>query len=41
MIDEAYRVLINISSQIHGDDINAVNELMRRRNDILSGKIKL
>lgn len=41
MIDEAYRVLINISSQIHGDDINAVNELIRRRNDILSGKIKI
>lgn len=41
MIDTAYRVLINTSSEIHGDDINAVNDLIRRRNDILSGKIKI
>lgn len=41
MIDAAYGVLLNLSSGIHNDDINAVNELIHRRNDILSGKIKL
>jgi hypothetical protein len=41
MIDAAYGVLLHLSSEIHNGDINAVNELIHRRNDILSGKIKL
>lgn len=41
MIDTAYGILLNLSSEIHFEDINAVNALIQRRNDILSGKIKV
>lgn len=41
MIDESYGILLRLSSEIHGDDINTVNQLIRRRNDILAGRIKL
>ena len=41
MIDEAYSTLLHITSSIHTEDMNAVNVLIRRRNNILSGSIKL
>ncbi len=41
MIDDAYNTLLNLFPDIHGADIDAVNALMHRRNDILSGKIPI
>ncbi|MDB5160123.1 MAG: hypothetical protein JWO99_386 [Candidatus Saccharibacteria bacterium] len=41
MIDEAYGTLLRLSSSIHSADMDEVNILIRRRNDILSGKIPI
>jgi len=41
MIDRAFRTLLTLFPSIHSADTKSYNELMRRRNDILSGKIKL
>ena len=41
MIDEAYSTLLHLFTDIHSADIDAVNELMHRRNDMLSGKIPI
>ncbi|HVX01060.1 MAG TPA: hypothetical protein VHA52_11585 [Candidatus Babeliaceae bacterium] len=41
MVDKAYHALLSLFPIIHSADTAAYNELMHRRNDILSGKIKL
>lgn len=41
MIDEAYGTLLHLFTGIHSVDIDAVNILMHRRNDILSGKVPI
>lgn len=41
MIDEAYQNLLPLFATIHSADIDAVNILKQRRNDILSGKIPI
>lgn len=41
MIDKAYNTLLSLFPAIHAADTKSYNELMHRRNDILSGKIKL
>lgn len=41
MIDDAYDCLLNLFPAIHSADIDAVNALMQRRNDLLSGKIPI
>jgi len=41
MIDKIYNTLLSLFPAIHSTDTQAYNELMHRRNDILSGKIKL
>lgn len=41
MIDATFHTLLSLFPNIHSADTNSYNELMHRRNDILSGKIKL
>jgi hypothetical protein len=41
MIDSAFHTLLSTFPELHSVDVAAYNELMHRRNDILSGKIKL
>lgn len=41
MIDGAFHTLLTLFPNIHSADTESYNELMHRRNDILSGKIKL
>lgn len=41
MIDRAYNTLLSLFPAIHAEDTKSYNELMHKRNDILSGKIKL
>lgn len=41
MIDEAYLTLLSLFPNIHSADTKAFNELMHRRNDILSGNIPI
>jgi hypothetical protein len=41
MIDKALHTLLTLFPNIHSPDTESYNKLMHRRNDILSGKIKL
>ena len=41
MIDEGYNILLQLSSHIHSPDVEAVNKLIRRRNEMLSGTIPI
>jgi hypothetical protein len=40
-VDEAFIILLKQFPALHTEVIDAVNKLMKRRNDILSGKIRL
>lgn len=41
LIDSAYNALLSLFPALHSADTKSYNTLMHRRNDILSGKIKL
>ena len=41
MIDEAYGSLLPLFTVIHGKDVDDVNLLIRKRNDMLSGKVPI
>lgn len=40
-IDQAYDKFLLLFSSLHSEDVDSYNKLLHRRNDILSGKIKL